>query len=144
MLYLVHANLRANTISLTTIRCFFFYCLVAGLATAEEVAKSLQSKLIITAIFSFIYDIPRIYLNVNLYGALCSFYYNVMLDDNNIVSFRHDNGKSLYDTRFKSRWKLYKASILNLEKYYHGLIFKRGRIHRYTSRVRWGSDRKGH
>ncbi|MEE3019846.1 MAG: hypothetical protein VX313_01200 [Bacteroidota bacterium] len=68
---------------------------MAGLATAEEVTESLKSKLIITAIFSFIYDIPRIYLNVNLFGALCSFYYNVMMDDSNIVSFRHDNGESL-------------------------------------------------
>ena len=89
-------------------RCYFVYCLVVGYATHEEVAKSMKPKLIITAIISVIYDVPRVYLNVNLYGALCSFYYNVVESDNNIISLRHNDGK------FPNRVGKHRSSIRTL------------------------------
>ena len=48
------------------------------MATADDVAKSIKPKMITVSILSIFYDCPRIYLNVNLFGSLCSFYYNII------------------------------------------------------------------
>ena len=60
---------------------------------ADEVAKSIKPKLIACTVVSILYDLPRAYLNVNLFGSICSFYYNVILNAKNFFSFRYQTGK---------------------------------------------------
>merc|ERR1711922_77560 len=38
----------------------------------------LRPKLRIFLVASFLYDLPRLYLNVNVFGSLCSFWHNVV------------------------------------------------------------------
>ena len=64
--------------SIFLFRCYFIYRLVEGLSSSDEVAKNIRPKLIVTLILSVIYDLPRLYLNVNLFGSLCTFYYNII------------------------------------------------------------------
>ena len=71
------------------------YRLVEGITTADEVTKSVRPKLIGCTILSILYDLPRAYLNVNLFGSLCSFYYNVVMNVNNHVSFRYKTGTTV-------------------------------------------------
>ena len=74
-------------------RCYFVYRLVVGLASADDVAQSLKSPHILCSILSMIYDIPRIYLNVNLFGSLCSFYHNIIAPTAVVTTLRHYDGK---------------------------------------------------
>ena len=71
------------------------YRLVEGITTADEVTKSVRPKLIGCTILSILYDLPRAYLNVNLFGSLCSFYYNVVMNVNSHVSFRYKTGTTV-------------------------------------------------
>ena len=75
------------------IRCYFIYRLVEGLASADEGAKSIEPKLITATVLSIIYDLPRVYLNVNLFGSFCSFYYNIIKDSSDTITFRVMRGK---------------------------------------------------
>ena len=77
-------------------RCYFIYRLVEGFATASEVAKSIRPKLIGFTALSILYDLPRAYLNVNLFGSLCSFYYNVLIYVNGSFSYRYKRGMSTH------------------------------------------------
>ena len=43
---------------------------------AEETMERLQPKLRVALIISVIYDLPRIYLNVHIFGSLCSLWHN--------------------------------------------------------------------
>ena len=45
---------------------------------AEETMARLRPKLRICLVASFLYDLPRLYLNVNVFGSLCSFWHNVV------------------------------------------------------------------
>ena len=62
-----------------------------GLTTAQEVAKSIKPKLIFCSIISAAYDIPRIYLNVNLFGSLCSYYHNLIVPTSLVTTLRHND-----------------------------------------------------
>ena len=64
-----------------------------GISTADDVAKSIKPKMIVFTILSVFYDIPRVYLNMNLFGPLCTFYYNVILNVNNVVTLRFETGE---------------------------------------------------
>ena len=75
------------------IRCYFIYLLVEGLAAADDVAKSIKPKLITMTVISIIYDLPRVYLNVNLFGSLCSFYHNIIQDTSDTITYRVMEGK---------------------------------------------------
>ena len=75
-------------------RCYFIYCLVSGTVRADELAKTVAKKLRYLAILSVLYDMPRIYLNVNLFGSLCSFYHNVIKQITVVTTIRQGNGKS--------------------------------------------------
>ena len=56
---------------------------------ADEVAKSIKPKLIFCTFMSVLYDLPRLYLNVNLFGSMCSFYHNVIKQAANVVVIRY-------------------------------------------------------
>ena len=84
-----------NVQSLTTsalFRCYFIYLLVKGLSAADDVAKSIKPKLITTTVLSILYDLPRVYLNVNLFGSLCSFYYNIVQHASDTMNYRVKKG----------------------------------------------------
>ena len=70
------------------LRCYFIYRLVEGLSSSEEVAKSIKPKLIICTVLSVLYDLPRLYLNVNLFGSLCTFYYNIIQKSIDYITYR--------------------------------------------------------
>ena len=74
-------------------RCYFVYCLVSGTVRADELAKNVADTLKYLAILSVLYDLPRIYLNVNLFGCLCSFYHNVIKQITVVTTIRHGEGK---------------------------------------------------
>ena len=69
----ISATLRK---SLSFNRCYYVSLLVEGLASADDLARSIRPKILICSLLSILYDLPRIYLNVNLFGSLCSFYHN--------------------------------------------------------------------
>ena len=75
-------------------RCYFIYRLVEGFSTADEVAKIIKAKLTIFTVLSILYDLPRMYLNVNLFGSLCSFYYIVIRNVNKILTYRRNEENS--------------------------------------------------
>ena len=75
------------------LRCYFIYRLVEGITTAEEVAKNIKPKLITCAVMSVLYDLPRMYLNVNLFGSICSFYHNVIKHGLNFITIRYKKCK---------------------------------------------------
>ena len=79
-------------------RCYFVYRLVEGLATVDDVVKTIEPKLKLFSFLSILYDLPRVYLNVNLFGSLCSFYYNIVKQDNLVTTIRND-GKYLSRNR---------------------------------------------
>ena len=73
------------------------YQLVEGMNRVEDVAKALKTKLLCFPLLSILYDLPRLYLNVNLFGCLCSFYYNFIEQVTVVTTLRHDNGEEIHD-----------------------------------------------
>ena len=71
-------------------RCYFFYCLAEGITTIEDVANTLKSKLLFFSCLTILYDLPRLYLNVNLFGCLCSFYYNFIEQVTAVTTLQYD------------------------------------------------------
>ena len=70
------------------------------MARIEDVVMDLKPKLIFFSCLSILYDLPRLYLNVNLFGSLCSFYYNVIEQVTVVTTLRHDDGKKINAKRF--------------------------------------------
>ena len=99
-------------------RCYFIYRLVEGFATADEVAKSIRPKLIGFTALSILYDLPRAYLNVNLFGSLCSFYYNVLIYVNGSFSYRYKRGMSTHRIVLLIRLNQQKTQILAVQPYW--------------------------
>ena len=73
-----------------TFRYYMVYRLVSGFAHMTEVETSIKPKLKLFSLLSILYDLPRVYLNVDMFGSLCSFYYNIIKRDNLITVIRHD------------------------------------------------------
>ena len=69
------------------------------MAKIEDVALDLKPKLIFFSCLSIFYDLPRLYLNVNLFGSLCSFYYNVIEQVTVVTTLRHSDGKKINANR---------------------------------------------
>ena len=65
-----------------------------GFASADEVAKSIKPKLITSTVISIIYDLPRIYLNVNLFGSLCTFYHIIIDPYTDSITYRIKTSKT--------------------------------------------------
>ena len=65
---------------------------------SSEVEKSIKPKLMLFSLLTIMYDLPRVYLNVDMFGSLCSYYYNIIKQDNLITVIRHD-GKETTELR---------------------------------------------
>ena len=75
------------------LRCYSIYQLVKGITSVDEVNANIKPKLTLFVILSIIYDLPRMYLNVNLFGALCSFYYMFIEQVMDVSTLYHVEGK---------------------------------------------------
>ena len=62
---------------------------MAGLASANDVAEGIKPKLKLFASLSVLYDFPRMYLNVNLFGSLCSCYDNLIVPTATVLSKKY-------------------------------------------------------
>ena len=74
-------------------RCYSIYQLVKGITSVDEVNEKMKPKLTFVIILSIIYDLPRLYLNVNLFGALCSFYYILIKQVQEVTTLSHTEGE---------------------------------------------------
>ena len=81
------------------LRCYSIYQLVKGITSVDEVNANIKPKLTLFVILSIIYDLPRMYLNVNLFGALCSFYYMFIEQVMDVSTLYHVEGKYHIDGR---------------------------------------------
>ena len=84
---------------------------------ADEVTKSIRPKLITTTIISIMYDLPRLYLNVNLFGSLCSFYYIYINPSTDTFTFSYQTGNGIdivqkVKKKLKKKWKKDKNMII--------------------------------